>query len=150
MTIGADGGGRTHTMFPSKDFESFMSAYSITSANITKSIAFGGEHSSTTCDRLKSHEVYQSHHQRRISHLLPQNIKPPYWWWDVIPVGDRRWRWGELDKTFVDPRSLILMGPMAYWGPARPHIMPRMLTAWRAMYYRNCIQNPYTYRFLLR
>ena len=31
-TIGADSGSRTHTMFPSKDFESFTSAYSITSA----------------------------------------------------------------------------------------------------------------------
>lgn len=31
-TIGADGGTWTHTMFPSKDFESFTSAYSITSA----------------------------------------------------------------------------------------------------------------------
>ena len=33
--IGADGGSRTHTMFPSKDFESFTSAYSITSAYAT-------------------------------------------------------------------------------------------------------------------
>ena len=64
-TIGADSGSRTHTMFPSKDFESFTSAYSITSAK-NRNIAFACcgisllTDNSTTCSNhsVHGHEVY--------------------------------------------------------------------------------------------
>ena len=56
------------------------------------------------------------------------------------PQVEVRWTWLNLCRPTVSHSN----GTYAYsGGPARPHIMPRMLTAWRAMYCRSCIQKPY-------
>lgn len=71
-TIGADGGTWTHTMFPSKDFESFTSAYSITSAHYPWPMP--NFSSDTAYSRPISHGMFISNHVKSRRFSFPYTV----------------------------------------------------------------------------
>ena len=121
--IGADSGSRTHTMFPSKDFESFTSAYSITSAkNRNKQVLCCGiiacwqiilQRVQTTLSMATRFISIPSPTQIFLN-LMPQ-YKAALLMMGCDNEGHRRWRsflgkWIQLNTCLYCPRCHIKFG----------------------------------------